>query len=83
MSQETLAAMCQLSRTSMSNIEAGRQRVPIHKLYAIGLALQFDPRQFLPEPEAQSAEPGAVLREFVSDEDIAAVFETGSADAAS
>jgi len=42
MSQERLAAAANLSRASISNIEAGRQQVYLHHLVAIADALKAD-----------------------------------------
>ena len=50
--QEGLAESAGLSRGSISNIEAGRQKLYIHHLVAIAKALQLDPAELLaPAPE--------------------------------
>lgn len=48
LSQEQLARSVGLSRTSMTNIEAGRQRISVHVLYSIARALAVEPRDLLP-----------------------------------
>lgn len=48
LTQERLAARVGLSRTSIVNLEAGRQRVPIHQLYRIAHALGRQPADLLP-----------------------------------
>jgi transcriptional regulator with XRE-family HTH domain len=48
MRQETLAAAIGLSRASVANIEKGRQRIPLHHLYALAKALKVDVRELLP-----------------------------------
>ena len=48
--QARLAAMAGISRASVANIEAGRQQVLVHHLYAIADALMLgSPAQLLPE----------------------------------
>lgn len=42
LSQATLATRLGISRTSMVNIEAGRQQSPVDRLYAIALVLNCD-----------------------------------------
>ena len=48
--QDDLAAKVGLLRTSITNLEAGRQRSPIHVIYAIAEALEIDPHELLPHP---------------------------------
>jgi transcriptional regulator with XRE-family HTH domain len=48
MTQERLAGAIGLSRTSVVNVEAGRQRLSIHQLYRIADALDRQPSEFLP-----------------------------------
>lgn len=47
-SQAWLAERVGLLRTSITNIESGRQKLPLHSLYAICLALGVDPTEVLP-----------------------------------
>ncbi|MEW6227545.1 MAG: helix-turn-helix transcriptional regulator [Bacillota bacterium] len=47
--QEALAKAVDLSRTSITNIELGRQRFPLHKLWEIARALGVETRVLLPE----------------------------------
>lgn len=47
LNQEQLAQILGLSRTSMTNIERGRQRLQIHSLLAIAKALQLPPSGLL------------------------------------
>ncbi len=57
LTQERLAAKVGLSRTSIVNLEAGRQRVPIHQLYRIADALGCHPADLLPpSPEVGRSE---------------------------
>ncbi len=47
-SQSDLAREIGLLRTSVANIEAGRQRLPIHMLYAVACALGISAYDLLP-----------------------------------
>lgn len=51
MSQTRLAQLVGLSRGSIANIELGRQRAPLHTIWAIATVLKHDPRAFLPDPD--------------------------------
>lgn len=48
LSQEELASRVSLSRTSITNIERGRQRVPLHSLFVLAAAVGVDPSVLLP-----------------------------------
>jgi len=48
MTQDRLATLVGLSRTSITNIEKGRQRVSLHQLYRISDALGISPDMLLP-----------------------------------
>lgn len=64
-SQEDLAKACFLSRTSITNIEKGRQHLPLHTLYAIANALKIPIRELLPD-QSQFAE-NALLENIPND----------------
>lgn len=49
LSQAKLAANVGLSRTSITNIELGRQHVAVHMLYELATALGAEPQHFLPD----------------------------------
>lgn len=49
LSQESLAKRVGLSRTSVTNIEKGRQQLPLHMLYSFADALGVDPIALLPD----------------------------------
>jgi len=53
--QEELAKRVDLSRTSITNIEKGRQRVLLHQMVEIANALDTEPMQLIPAPEPKSA----------------------------
>lgn len=48
LTQERLADLVGLERTSITNIESGKQKVPLHVLYEICCALQVDISEVLP-----------------------------------
>jgi transcriptional regulator with XRE-family HTH domain len=48
LSQDTLGRLTGLNRTSITNIEAGRQRIPLHLLLAFATALDVEPVELLP-----------------------------------
>lgn len=51
--QEGLAGTIGLSRTSISNIEKGRQKILLHTLFDIAKALSTDPAEFIPRDQQQ------------------------------
>lgn len=48
LSQEALGARVRLSRTSITNIEQGRQKILLHHLFALAEALETSPETLLP-----------------------------------
>lgn len=56
LSQEALAKRVGLSRTSITNIEKGRQQIPLHALYTFADALGVDPTALLPDKKSLTAE---------------------------
>lgn len=58
LTQQELAAKVELTRSSVTNIELGRQKLLVHALVEIADALQIAPDQLLPtasEPDPQSS----------------------------
>lgn len=55
LTQEVLGQHVGLTRTSITNIEAGRQPVNLDLLYRLAAALQSDPRDLLPARSPQRA----------------------------
>ena len=51
LTQEELAEKLGMSRTSVTNIERGRQQILVHTLFSIAAALKMQVRQLLPEDE--------------------------------
>jgi len=49
LSQDALAKRVGLSRTSVTNIEKGRQQLPLHMLYSFADALGVEPVSLLPD----------------------------------
>lgn len=62
LSQQQLADAVGLMRTSITNIEKGRQVTTIEHLYALGAALQCDPRELLPDPSLISNGAGEFIK---------------------
>lgn len=65
-SQASLAQAVGLTRTSISNIEQGRQRMLIHTLLDIAVALSVKPAELL--PENQGVEPINISRNVSASE---------------
>lgn len=61
LSQEALAKRVGMSRTSVTNIEKGRQQIPLHMLYAFADALGVEPAALLPDKKKLSAESRRVM----------------------
>jgi transcriptional regulator with XRE-family HTH domain len=61
LSQAKLAGLIKMSRTSVVNIEQGRQRLPIHQLWQLADALELEVGQFLPL-RRELAERGAPVQ---------------------
>jgi transcriptional regulator with XRE-family HTH domain len=57
MSQEALAASVGLTRSSIANLERGRQKIQIHTLYAIAAALGKRPEDILPREGVRDTVP--------------------------
>lgn len=53
--QSDLAKEIGLTRTSVVNIEVGRQRLPIHMLYRVAIALSIPINDLLPGEEKRIA----------------------------
>lgn len=70
LTQQELADRVGLSRTSITNIELGRQHTPLHFLYSLASAVGTLPDQLLPAREfalpehAGSALPAKIIREL-------------------
>lgn len=64
MSQSVLAKQIGFTRSSVANLEAGRQRVALHLLVQIARALDCEPAALIPEVTAVSTVDDAVLEEL-------------------
>lgn len=92
LTQEKLAPLVGLSRTSLANIESGRQKVLVHQLFAFASALGMEPADLLPRPvrravgqsdmkfsQQLSASQRAQLAQMLADDPIvSAEGETGA-----
>jgi transcriptional regulator with XRE-family HTH domain len=56
LSQQLLGERVSLSRTSIVNVEKGRQRVPLHLLIDMAAALGVEPAALLPERSSSGDE---------------------------
>jgi transcriptional regulator with XRE-family HTH domain len=70
LSQSQFAARVGLSRTSVTNIECGRQGVQLHQVYLFASALQIDMANLLPK---DAAEVKAVIADGDKDKYLADV----------
>lgn len=61
MTQQELATAIGLTRTSIANLEAGRQRIPLHILYAIAEALGVAPTVLMPPWRGRDGKPHLVV----------------------
>ena len=52
LTQEALAERVGLSRTSITNIEKGRQHVSLHILFSLAAAVVVEPVELLPQKES-------------------------------
>jgi transcriptional regulator with XRE-family HTH domain len=52
LTQEALAELVSLTRTSITNVEKGRQKFLLHTLVEIAAALQVEPASLLPQSSA-------------------------------
>jgi transcriptional regulator with XRE-family HTH domain len=52
LTQEQLAERAGYARASIANIEAGKQRLPLHMLYELAVALDVKPTHLLPSMTA-------------------------------
>lgn len=55
MSQKMVADRVDLGRTSITNIEAGRQHFPLHLLWDLASAVGVQPEELLPRREPEAA----------------------------
>lgn len=60
LTQQQLGDKVALQRTSISNIEAGEQKPPLHMLYTICMALQVEPLDILPTIAKATTDPDLV-----------------------
>lgn len=76
--QQDLADRVRLSRTSIVNIEKGRQRVAVHHLYAIAAALAVTPADLLPPANDVNAWVAAIREEIDTEEEVDATTKESS-----
>lgn len=54
LTQDDLATRVGLGRTSVTNIEQGRQHVPLHMLFELATAVGVEPAALLPKKQAEA-----------------------------
>lgn len=67
LTQEALASMVSLTRTSVTNIEKGRQQLLVHTLVEIAKALKVSLESLLPETQSLYVEELDELDELLKD----------------
>lgn len=67
LTQDELGAHVSLTRTSITNIEAGRQKFLLHTLYEIAEALDVQPAALLPDVPRQASDKTELEQELPSD----------------
>jgi len=67
LTQEELAHRVHLKRTSITNIEKGRQKLLVHTLYDIAAALDVPPSALIPTPKSND-DPLRELKGLKADE---------------
>ena len=92
MTQEDLASELSIGRSSIANLEAGRQRIPLHTLMLIADILKVQPAELLPRRsisehvddffnvDEQLAKVGEDSRDFVTDAIAQLLKETEGGD---
>ncbi len=68
LSPKELAALVGLSRSSIANLESGRQRVPIHIIWNLADALGVSVVDLMPEPERRASVPKPALNRVLKQE---------------
>ncbi len=76
LTQEALAQDVSLTRTSIVNIEKGKQQLLLHTLVQIAHALKVEPAELLPDVVLFEQPASAALSRFVEDPNGRAWIET-------
>ena len=64
MSQSALAGQIGFTRSSVANLEAGRQRIALHLLVLLARALRCEPAELIPDIATSPSVDGATLEEL-------------------
>lgn len=75
---KALASLVGLSRSSIANLEAGRQRVPVHVIWNLADALGVAVSDLLPEPSPSTAVPKPRVTRFLRQEPRLAAVSASS-----
>ena len=60
LTQRQFAELTKLSRTSITNIECGRQPIQLHQLYVFATVLRVDVQKFLPKGTSITEQPTTI-----------------------
>ncbi len=74
--QEELARRLRMNRTSVTNIEAGRQSVQVHTLLQIATVLDVAPADLLPDRRAETIDVRALVERGMREEELGVVERT-------
>lgn len=80
LTQEVLANKVSLTRTTVTNIEKGRQQLLVHTLVDIAEVLQVTPESLLPEPQSSSIDKLLTVETPQAQEWIRRVIEMADRD---
>src|SRR4051812_27261478 len=69
MTQADLAQAISLTRTSITNIEKGRQKLMIHTLFEVARVLGVSPQTLLPDPEQLEVDAAERVPRDISEKD--------------
>lgn len=67
LTQGELARRVGMTRTSITNIETGRQKVQLHTLYQVARAVNVSPQDLLPPIQIQDEDPQAFENQLPPD----------------
>lgn len=75
---KALASLVGLSRSSIANLEAGRQRIPVHVIWNLADALGVSVSVLLPEPSSGVVVPRPKVTRFLRQEPRLAAVSANS-----
>ncbi len=76
---KSLGELVGLSRSSIVNLELGRQRAPVHVVWNLAHALRVPVAELLPDPEPPNAPPKPALNRVLKQEPRLEEMSSGAA----